>query len=98
VEAIHLLLIKEKAAIDIPFFDGAKNLHVDLTREELERVARPIVERTRMHCLRALADAKLKPGDLDEIILVGGVTRMPLVREFVRGLFFLFLKVLLNQD
>jgi molecular chaperone DnaK len=87
VKAKHRLSTETEAQIDIPFFDEAKNLHVDLTREELEEVARPVVERTRVHCLRALADAKLKPGDLDEIILVGGVTRMPLVREFVSKLF-----------
>jgi molecular chaperone DnaK len=40
-----------------------------------------------MHCLRALADAKVSPSDLDDVILVGGVTRMPLVRRFVRQIF-----------
>ena len=78
---------REETSIDIPFFYGPKSLHVDLTREELEKVARPIVEQTRAHCLRALADAKLTPADLDEVILVGGVTRMPLVRKFVAELF-----------
>jgi molecular chaperone DnaK len=87
VRAKHRLSIEEEVSIDIPFFDGTKSLHVDLVREELEEVARPIVERTRVHCLRALADAKLKPEELDEIILVGGVTRMPLVRKFVAELF-----------
>ena len=58
-----------------------------ITREELETVARPIIERTRSHCLRALADAKLVPGDLDAVILVGGVTRMPLVRATVAEIF-----------
>ena len=48
---------------------------------------RPIVERTRAHCLRSLADAKLTPADLDEVILVGGVTRMPLVRQIVGEIF-----------
>jgi molecular chaperone DnaK len=87
VMAKHRLSTEEKASIDIPFLDGAKNFHVDLTRAELEKTAGPIIERTRVHCLRALADAKLKPSDLDEIILVGGVTRMPLVRKFVAELF-----------
>src|SRR4029077_20859562 len=54
---------------------------------ELEKIARPIIERTRRHCLRALADAKIETKDLDEIILVGGMTRMPLVRQFVADLF-----------
>ena len=59
----------------------------EVTRAELETVARPIVERTRVHCLRALADAKLSPGELDAVILVGGVTRMPLVRAMVAEIF-----------
>ncbi len=45
------------------------------------------MERTRAHCLRALADAKLAAADLDEVILVGGMTRMPLVRELVAEIF-----------
>jgi molecular chaperone DnaK len=87
IEAKHRLSIEEKASIDVPFFDGAQNLHVDLTREELEEIARPVIQRTKMHCLRALTDAKVSPSDLDEVILVGGVTRMPLVRRFVREIF-----------
>ena len=87
VAAKHLLSAEKRVSIDIPFLDGAKSLHVDLTREELEEIARSTIERTRAHCLRALADAKLKPGDLDEVILVGGVTRMPLVRKFAARLF-----------
>ena len=58
-----------------------------LPRERLETIARPIVERTRPHCLRALADAKLSPGELDAVILVGGATRMPLVRALVADIF-----------
>jgi molecular chaperone DnaK len=49
----------------------------------LERLAGDIIERTREHCLRSLADAKLEPADLDQVILVGGQTRMPLVRQRV---------------
>src|SRR5204862_6971261 len=53
----------------------------------LGEIARPIIEQTRRHCLRALTDAKLAAAELDEIILVGGMTRMPLVRQFVTDLF-----------
>ena len=69
------------------FWEVHHTLFVRVTREELETVARPIVEKTRAHCLRALADAKLSPGDLDAVILVGGATRMPLVRALVADLF-----------
>ncbi|MDQ6911793.1 MAG: molecular chaperone DnaK [Verrucomicrobiota bacterium] len=87
IQAKHRLSVEEKTSVDLPFLDGTTNFHLDLTRDELEKIARPIVVRTREYCLRALADAKLKPRDLDEIILVGGVTRMPLVRQFVANLF-----------
>jgi molecular chaperone DnaK len=53
----------------------------------LENLTSDIILRTRPHCLRALADAKLEAKDLDQIILVGGQTRMPLVRRFVGELF-----------
>ena len=63
-------------------FDG-----LTITRSDLEKIAKPWLERTRIHCLRALSDAGVQAGDLDEIILVGGSTRMPLVRQFVAELF-----------
>lgn len=87
IDAKHRLSSEEHVCIQIPFFDGAKNLDVDLSRNEIEKIARPIIERTRVHCLRALADAKLLPRDVDEVILVGGVTRMPMVQRFVAEIF-----------
>jgi molecular chaperone DnaK len=87
VEAKHRLSTEERLEIDVPFFRGSESLHIDLSRAELEEIARPVVEKTRAHCLRALADAKIAPSELDEVLLVGGVTRMPLVRQFVAELF-----------
>src|SRR5687768_8189436 len=87
IEAKHRLSTEEAVSIDIPFFDGAESFQRNLKREELEKIARPIIERTRAHCRRSLADAKLEPADLDEVILVGGMTRMPLVREIVADVF-----------
>lgn len=52
-------------------------------RADLERICLPIVERTRAHCLRSLADAGLAAGELDAVVLVGGATRMPIVRRLV---------------
>jgi molecular chaperone DnaK len=72
----------ESARIDIPLVGS-----LEITRAELEKLARPWIERTRLHCLRALSDAEVKPEQLDEIILVGGSTRMPLVRDYVREIF-----------
>jgi Fe-S protein assembly chaperone HscA len=58
-----------------------------LTRAEFNSLIAPIVERTLKPCRQALQDAKLKPGDIDEVVMVGGSTRIPLVRERVQELF-----------
>jgi molecular chaperone DnaK len=73
--------------IALPFLTPDFSFNYKLTRTELENLTREIIARTRPHCLRALADAKLEAKDLDQIILVGGQTRMPLVRKFVGELF-----------
>ena len=57
------------------------------TRAVLESVCAPLLARTRAHCLRSLADARLEPADLNAVVLVGGATRMPMVRRFVAGIF-----------
>ena len=83
----HHLSTELVASMNIPFFRGEESLVLEITRKELEELARPVVERTRTHCQRVLADARLELSDLDEVILVGGVTRMPLVRHFVEDIF-----------
>jgi molecular chaperone DnaK len=87
VDAKHRLSVDETVKIEVPFLEGGQNFSTELTRAELERLSRPIIERTRAHCRRSLADAKLEPSDLDEVILVGGMTRMPLVRKLVGEIF-----------
>jgi molecular chaperone DnaK len=77
----------EMVQVEIPFLSGNRSFSYNLTRQELDAVARPIIRRTRSHCLRSLDDAKLDPAKLDEVILVGGVTRMPIVRQFVAEVF-----------
>jgi molecular chaperone DnaK len=72
-----------EAEISLPFLAPDFSFSYKLTRAELEQLARDVVERTRQHCLRSLADAKLEAAELDQVILVGGQTRMPLVRELV---------------
>ncbi|MDW8045087.1 MAG: molecular chaperone DnaK [Nitrososphaerota archaeon] len=76
--------------IDLPFIatdaSGPKHLHMTLTRAKLEELAYPIVKRTEATIKRALADAKLEPKDIDKIILIGGQTRMPLVRKFIEDI------------
>jgi len=75
------LSTESEVEIVLPFLRPGLSFNYTLTRDELEQLARPIVEKTREHCLRSLADAKLEPRDLDQVILVGGQTRMPLVRQ-----------------
>ncbi|MBE0540875.1 MAG: Hsp70 family protein [Verrucomicrobia bacterium] len=86
-EAVELAKIRlsteTEAEITLPFLTPDFSFNYKLTRAELESLTRNIITRTRTHCLRALADAKLEPKDLDQVILVGGQTRMPLVRELV---------------
>ena len=90
-EAAELAKIKlsseTEVEIALPFLTPDFSFSYRLTRAELENLTRDIIVRTRAHCLRALADAKLEAKDLDQIILVGGQTRMPLVRKFVGELF-----------
>jgi molecular chaperone DnaK len=73
--------------IDLPFLysdtSGPKHLHLTLTRTKLEGLAQPIVHKTEGTIVRALEGAKLTPKDIDKIILIGGMTRMPLVQRFV---------------
>jgi molecular chaperone DnaK len=78
---------EESTRIELPFYDGTNSLSVELTRAEFEKLIRPLVERTRAHCLRALSDAGVKPEELDAVILVGGSTRIPLVRRYVADIF-----------
>jgi molecular chaperone DnaK len=87
VDAKHRLSSEDRVRIDLPFVEGGQNFSCELTREQLETIGRPVIEQTRTHCRRSLADAKLEPSDLDEVILVGGMTRMPLVRKTVAEIF-----------
>ena len=77
--------------INLPFITadttGPKHLNVVLTRAKVEQLVSDLVERTEEPCRQALTDAGLKPGDIDEVVLVGGQTRMPAVRELVTRVF-----------
>ena len=79
------------ATINLPFItadqSGPKHLNINLSRAQLEDLLAPLVKRTEGPCQQALKDAGLKPDDIDEVLLVGGSTRMPLVQETVKRLF-----------
>ena len=74
--------------INLPFLaydatSGPKNLVLSLSRAKLEELVRPIIERCKTSVTQALQDAKMSSPDIDKIILIGGPTRMPMVRQFV---------------
>jgi molecular chaperone DnaK len=82
---------KQDTTINLPFLtadaSGPKHLQKTLTRAKLEQMIRPLIDRTMEPVKKALADAKKAPGDIDEIVLVGGSTRIPLVQETVTKFF-----------
>ncbi|MFP5238833.1 MAG: molecular chaperone DnaK [Acidobacteriota bacterium] len=77
--------------VNLPFItadaNGPKHMMVKLSRGKLEKLVEDLVERTAGPCKKALADAGLSASDIDEIILVGGMTRMPMVQQKVKELF-----------
>ncbi len=77
--------------INLPFItadqSGPKHMNLKLTRAKLEQLVEDLVERTLGPCKQALADAGVSPSDIDEVILVGGSTRMPLVQKRVTDFF-----------
>lgn len=77
--------------INLPFItvdaSGPKHLNLTLTRAKLEQITDELVERSLAPCRQALNDAEMNPSDIDEVILVGGQTRMPKVQEAVKQLF-----------
>jgi molecular chaperone DnaK len=77
--------------INLPFItadaSGPKHLQMSLTRAKFEQLVDHLIERCRGPVLKALADAKMKPSEIDEVVLVGGMTRMPKVQWLVKDIF-----------
>ncbi len=90
-KAKHELSSSLETEINIPFIatgeSGPMHLERTMKRSELEILTRDLVERTIEACQRTLDDAKVKPEDIDEVVLVGGMTRMPAVQKAVKELF-----------
>lgn len=82
---------KVQADINIPFLTadagGPKHLILSLTRAKFEQLVADLVEKTKGPCQRALEDAGMNAGDIDEVVLVGGSTRIPAVQELVKQIF-----------
>lgn len=76
--------------INLPFItadaSGPKHLNIKLTRARFEQMVYDIIEKTLKPCLQAFEDAKIRPESVDEVVLVGGSTRIPKVQELVRNL------------
>jgi molecular chaperone DnaK len=81
----------QKAEVNLPFItadsSGPKHLSITLTRAKLEQLVMDLIEKTMEPCKQALADADKKASQIDEVVLVGGQTRMPLVQEKVKQFF-----------
>jgi molecular chaperone DnaK len=77
--------------INLPFItadaSGPKHLNYTLTRAKLEQLCDSLLQRSKNPCFRAIEDAGLSPKDIDEVILVGGMTRMPVVGKIVKDIF-----------
>ena len=85
------LSTQQSTDINLPFItadaSGAKHLQLSISRSKFEELIDPLVERCRQPVLNALKDAKLKPSDIHEVVLVGGSTRVPRVQRLVRDMF-----------
>jgi molecular chaperone DnaK len=81
----------QETTVNLPFItatqDGPKHLQINLTRAKFEQLADDLFNRLRNPCETALSDAGLKPGDIDEVVLVGGSTRIPKVQQIVQDIF-----------
>ena len=77
--------------VNLPFItadqSGPKHLNTKLTRATLEDMVDDLIQRTRKPCEEAMSDAGISAGEIDEVVLVGGQTRMPKIREFVKNVF-----------
>jgi molecular chaperone DnaK len=85
------LSTKQESSINLPFLtadaSGPKHLQKSLTRAKFEQMIQPLVDRTLEPVKRALDDAKKRPNEIDEVVLVGGSTRIPMVQESVTKFF-----------
>ena len=82
---------QQTSSVNLPFITqdatGPKHLQMSISRSEFERMVDHLIERTKGPVMQALRDAKLSPSDIDEVVLVGGSTRIPKVQETVQKIF-----------
>ncbi len=90
-KAKHELSSLSDTVINLPFIavdaSGPKHLNYSITREKFEDLVSDLIDRLEIPCKQAIQDAKLKASEIDEVVLVGGMTRMPKIKEKVRSIF-----------
>ena len=86
IEAKIALSFQESVKLDIELAEG-RRYRREITREQFEQLAAPVIDRTVGPCKQVLKDSNLRPEQIDEVVLVGGSTRIPKVRALVEGLF-----------
>ena len=90
-KAKHELSSSTETDVNLPFImadaSGPKHLNVSITRQELEQLVEPLIKRSLDPCRQALTDAGLDAKEVDEVLLVGGQTRMPRIQQVVRSFF-----------
>ncbi|GAB4108910.1 MAG: molecular chaperone DnaK [Phycisphaeraceae bacterium] len=90
-KAKHELSVTQETTVNLPFItatqEGPKHLQISITRAKFEQLCTDLYDRITKPVKQALEDAKLSPSDIDEVILVGGSTRMPKVQEIAKDLF-----------
>jgi molecular chaperone DnaK len=76
-----------KTKIELPFITKTESISYELTEDELDEISLPLIEKTILPLKKALSDAELEKEDIDDVILVGGMTRMPKIRKVVENYF-----------
>lgn len=86
-KAKHDLSDVGQVEIDLPFVQGLEHMKIQMGRKQLEQIVHPILSRMEEPCVQCMEDARLKPEDITDVILVGGMTRMPAVKSYCAKIF-----------
>ncbi|EDR28017.1 chaperone protein DNAK, putative [Entamoeba dispar SAW760] len=77
----------EESIISLPYLDGQDSLEITINRRKIEELCKKICKRTEYPCIQCMKDAKLRKKDISDVVLVGGMTRMPLIQNTVQEIF-----------
>ncbi|EDR24650.1 heat shock 70 kDa protein, mitochondrial precursor, putative [Entamoeba dispar SAW760] len=81
------LTSSEESIISLPYLDGQDSLEITINRRKIEELCKKICKRTEYPCIQCMKDAKLRKKDISDVVLVGGMTRMPLIQNTVQEIF-----------